>query len=262
MRAELGAVMSRAQPGLPTANELCHVCVDVLGVDGAAISMVFGGISRGTYGSSSEASRRLDEYQFTFGEGPCLDAVAAGAVVHAPDLNATTEQRWPLFIDAVLGDGIQAVFALPVMFATDCVGALDLYRSGPGPLIGDQLAGGLLAAELAALPLLTLISDINREDANLTATTDLSTDTDEAVSADPAEPTAAARQPAVDIDRIEVYQATGMLIAQLGVNADEALARLRGYALATGRTASEVAYAILRQGLELERDDSQEGPLP
>jgi len=52
-----------------------------------------------------------------------------------------------------------------------------------------------------------------------------------------------------------VYQATGILIAQLDVDAPEALARLRAHAVATGATASEVAREILDQGLELERDD-------
>jgi hypothetical protein len=66
MRAELGAAMARSAPGLSTANELCTTCVALLGVDGAAISMVLDGASSGTFGSSGQASRRLDEYEFTF----------------------------------------------------------------------------------------------------------------------------------------------------------------------------------------------------
>jgi hypothetical protein len=243
IRTELGAVIARSASGLSTANQLCSACVGLLGVDGAAVSMVFDGASRGTYGSSSKASRRLDEYQFTFGQGPCLDATAAGAVVHAPDLDAAQELRWPLFTDAVLRDGVQAVFAIPVRITSACVGALDLYRRTPGPLEGDQLAGGLLAAELAALPLSTLISQI-------------ADDRGVAGSADSADTTNEDASPAlIEMDRVEVYQATGMLIAQLNVDAAEALVRLRGHAVATGQTASEVAWAILEQGLRLERDD-------
>ena len=253
IRTELGAVIARSESGLSTANQLCTACVNLLGVDGAAISMVFDGASRGTYGSSSAASRRLDEYQFTFGQGPCLDATAAGAVVHAPDLDAASEQRWPLFTDAVLRDGVQAVFALPVRITSSCVGALDLFRSTPGPLDGDQLAGGLLAAELAALPLLTLISHIV-DDQEVDASAD---------NADSAHTTNEEVSDAlIEMDRVEVYQATGMLIAQLDVNAAEALVRLRGHAIATGQTASEVAWAILDHGLELERDDVQPGEEP
>ena len=243
MRSGLGAAVAGSAPGLAAANQLCAACVDLLGVDGAAISMVFHGVSQGTYGSSSEASRRLDEYQFTFGQGPCLDAAADGSVVQSPDLETADEQRWPLFTDAVLDDGIRAVFALPIKLASSCVGALDLFRARPGLLAGDELAGGRLAAELAALPLLTLLSQIPEGEGldDHTLGTDIADDDSVDVL--------------LDMDRLEVYQASGMLIAQLDVGPAEALMRLRAHAIATGRTASDVARAVIDEGLELERDD-------
>jgi AmiR/NasT family two-component response regulator len=54
--------------------------------------------------------------------------------------------------------------------------------------------------------------------------------------------------------RVEVYQAAGMLIAQLGVSASEALVRLRGYAFSHDMTASEVAFQILDRKLRLTTD--------
>ena len=252
MRSGLGAAVASSAAGLATANQLCAACVDLLGVDGAAISMVFDGASQGTYGSSSAASRRLDEYQFTFGEGPCLDAAADGVIVHASDLDNPQEQRWPLFADAVLDDGIRAVFALPIRITSSCVGALDLFRVRPGPLGGDELAGGLLAAELAALPLLTLLGK-GLKDPDTEALTD-----------EPDKAEAEATEVLLEMDRLEVYQASGMLIAQLDVGPTEALMRLRAHAIATGRTATEVARAVLDDGLELERDDDygREGSRP
>lgn len=233
MRTELNAAMSGATPGLPAAHELCSACVGLFGVDGAAVSMVYEGSSRGTFGSSSEVSRRLDEYQFTFGEGPCLDAVAGREAVLVPDLDSPSEQRWPVFTGAVLEDGIRGVFALPIMVTSVCVGALDLFRAAPGPLHRDQLAGALLAAELASASLLAVIAD-GGEDAG--------------VGEDEWDRLA-------EIDRVEVYQATGMLISQLDVDAAEAVVRLRAHAVATGQTASEVAWAIIERRLVLERDD-------
>lgn len=236
MRSQLSAAVRDAAPGLPAANGLCAACVDLFGVDGAAISMMHEGASQGTFGSSNAISRRLDEYQFTFGEGPCVDAAAAKKPVLAPDLNLVTEQRWPAFTGAVLSDGIRAVFAVPVMMASVCVGALDLFREDPGPLRVDALAGGLLAAELASLPLLDLVFATVRSDA----------------------PGIAVEEPwerLVELDRLEVHQATGFLIAQLGVPPTEALARLRAHAIATGQTASEVAQAIMDRRLVLDRDD-------
>ena len=235
MRTQLTAAVRDAAPGLPAANELCAACVGLLGVDGAAISLMHDGASQGTFGSSSETSRQVDEYQFTFGEGPCIDAAFSKTPVLAADLDLPTEQRWPAFTDAVLGDGMRAVFALPVMMASVCVGALDLFRQVPGPLGGDELAGGLLAAQLAGLPLLDLMT--------ATATT-------EATGLPADEPWARL----VEFDRLEVHQATGFLIVQLGVSPTEALARLRAHAVATGQTATEVARAIMGRRLVLDRD--------
>ena len=234
LRTELGTIMSGTGTGREAADRLCVACVDLLEVDGAAISMVYDGYSHGTFGASSATSRRLDEFQFTFGEGPCLDAAAGGEAVLAPDLDAPGEQRWPGFAGAALGEGIRAVFALPIMITSACVGALDLFRERPGPLTADHLAGGMLAAELATMPLLDLIA---------------STKVNEGLELD------RQRDHLADLDRIEVYQATGMLIAQLDVDPAEALVRLRAHAIATGQTASEVAWAIVERRLELERDD-------
>ncbi|QBR91143.1 GAF domain-containing protein [Nocardioides euryhalodurans] len=242
MRSELNAAMTGAERGVPAADELCSTCVDLFGVDGAALSVVHDGATRGTFGSSSEASRRLDEYQFTFGEGPCLDAVAARQSVLVPDLDSALGRRWPAFAGAALADGIRGVFALPVVITSVCVGALDLFRVDPGPLQGNELEGALLAAELAAAPLLDLVAEGggNQDDA-------LQEGSEEAWGS------------LEEMDRIEVYQATGMLISQLDVDAAEALARLRAHAVATGQTASQVAWAIVERRLVLERDDHGPG---
>ena len=240
IRSELNAAVAGAEPGFSAADELCAACVRMVGVDGAALSMIFDGESRGTFGSSSESSRRLDEYQFTFGEGPCLDTVATREPVLVADLDAPHERRWPAFAGAVLGDGVRGVFAVPIMLTSVAVGALDLFREGPGPISDDQLTGALLAAELASLPLLDLLTHdtlgVDDLEANLMS-----------VGED-------AWGRLADMDRIEVYQATGMLISQLDVAAPEALVRLRAHAIATSQTASEVARAIVERRLLLDRD--------
>jgi hypothetical protein len=86
VRTELGSALSGPGGALASADRLCQACVDLLDVDGASISFVDQGVTRGTFGSRSELSRRLDELQFTFGEGPCLDAVRMGVPVFAHDL--------------------------------------------------------------------------------------------------------------------------------------------------------------------------------
>ncbi len=157
--AELDAAVSGADSALGAADRLCLACVELLEVDGVSLSLTLDGSNRGTFGASSALSRRLDALQFTAGEGPCLDAVASGRPVLVADLDDAAERRWPGFTGAVLAAGVRAVFALPVSLSRQRVGALDLYRIQSGALTPRALTGGLLAAELAALPLLDLIAE-------------------------------------------------------------------------------------------------------
>ena len=79
----------------------------------------------------------------------------------------------------------------------------------------------MVAAELAGVPLLDLL------DADL-----------EAAASDPNSDAWAELN---TLSRAEVSQATGMLVAQLGVEPAEALVRLRAYAYTTGRNVTDVA---------------------
>lgn len=242
LRVSLGAAVAGSDPALSMADRLCHACVHLLEVDGAAISVMLEGLSQGTAGSSGELSRQLDELQFTFGEGPCTDAVRHGEPVMAENLANAAEQRWPAYAGSALGLDIRAVYALPINLANSCVGALDLYRHKPGPLEGDSLVGGLMAAELAELPLMALMS----ANADLVAVADGEEAWDHLAA----------------LARVEVYQATGMLMGQLGVGPADALVRLRAHAFAYGLTASEAAWLIVGRQLVLEPDEPRNlGPI-
>ena len=54
--------------------------------------------------------------------------------------------------------------------------------------------------------------------------------------------------------RLEVYQAQRMVMVDLGVSIDEAMARIRGHAYAEGRHLSDVAKDIVAGKLRLDRD--------
>jgi hypothetical protein len=240
LRASLDDAMGNGDPALSMADRLCHACVEFLDVDGAAISLMLEGSSQGTFGSSNGLSRKLDEFQFTFGEGPCMDAVRNGGPVFAEDLTDAAETRWPAYVGSALGLGVGALFALPIGLASAYVGALDLYRRAPGPLLGNSLVGGLMAAELAALPLLDMIT------------------AEAKVVSAPADDTGWEQLAA--LARVEVYQATGMVMAQLSVGPAEALARLRAHAFANDLTASQVAWSIVERELSLEPDNERHDP--
>ena len=220
------------------ADRLCAACLQLLDVDGASISLIDGGITQGTFGSSGQLSRTLDELQFTYGQGPCLDAVAQRRPILVPDLNGPGEDRWPALTQAILGHGIQALFALPVAVASTPIGALDLYRRSRGPLEADAMTGGMWAAGLAALPLLDLMTS----------------DTDWQKAADGQ----GSWEQLASLERVEVYQATGMIVAALEVTPADALVRLRAHAISRSLTASHVAYEILNRRLVLDNDDWHE----
>ena len=220
--------------GVGAADRLCAACVELIGVEAAAVSLVFDGTTNATLGASGPSARVYDELQFTMGEGPCLDSVAARAPVLVRDLADPREVRWPAYGPAMLAHQIRGVYAMPVLVAGEYLGALDLFRRSPGPLDADQLAGALVAAELAGLPLLDLFS------ADLQAAIE--------------NPDSDAWGELYVLSRAEVSQATGALMAQLNIGAAEALVRLRAHAYATDTGATDVARAILERRLFLTSD--------
>jgi len=220
--------------GVVAADRLCEACVVLLEMDAAAISLIFDGAAAGTLGCSGARARMYDELQFTLGEGPCLDSISQRAPILVVDLADRDDRRWPAFAPALLAHQIRGVYAMPVVIAGEYVGALDLFRREPGHLDGEHLAGAIVAAELAAIPLLDFL------DSDLQAAF--------------GDPTSNAWAELNVLSRAEVSQATGMLVAQLEIEPAEALVRLRAHAYATGRTATDVARDILARRLRLDAD--------
>jgi hypothetical protein len=175
-----------------------------------------------------------DELQFLFGEGPCLESVARRAPVFVVDLANPDDQRWPVYGPAMVDLQVRGVYAMPVVVAGEYVGALDLFRTQPGVLTGDEFSGAIVAAELAGIPLLDLL--------------------DGDMQAAVGDPYSNAWAELNALSRAEVSQATGMLVAQLEVEPPEALVRLRAHAYSTGRSATDVARAILDRQLRLDAD--------
>jgi len=220
--------------GVEAADRLCEACVVLFDIDAAAISLVFDGATSGTLGSSGEPARIYDELQFTLGEGPCLDSITFKGPILVADLADPDDARWPIYGPAMLSHRIRGVFAMPVLVAGEHIGALDFFRAQPGDLGEDNLAGAIAAAKLAGVPLLDLMND----------------DLEAAVN----DPGSNAWPELQALSRAEVSQATGMLVAQLGVDPAEALVRLRAHAYATGRSSTDVARDILDRRLRLEAD--------
>ena len=129
---------------------------------------------------------------------------------------------------------VRALFALPLQLGTIKLGALDLYRTTPGPLPGNELRDVITAVDIAVLLLLTVPGHASAAHTNGTASNGQHTD----------------RQwGGMWTNRAEVHQATGMILAQLEVPAHEAFVRLRAHAFATRRSLADVARDVVARRL-------------
>ncbi len=223
---------SEASAAIATLQRLCGVCVDLLNVTGAGISVMTGEGSAGTVSASDELAARVEEWQFSYGEGPCRDAYDTNLPVLIADLADGSDgrsERWPVFGDAVRKSGIQAMFAFPLRVGTRTFGVLDLFRDEVGRLSSAQVNLASALADVAAGSLLQL-SDMS---------TGLLVDS------------------AVDRSeyRLVVHQAAGMVSVQLGVSTAEALVRLRARAFADGRTVSALATDVVNRLIRFSEDD-------
>lgn len=210
------------------AARICAACIAGLDVDGAAISLLTTTPARVTLWASDATADLLEEMQFSMNEGACIEAGSSGRPVLVPDLADSTETaRWPVFASAVLEQtDVRALFVLPLQWGVVNLGVLDLYRTAPGPLAAAQLRDVLSAADAAALMYITMRTD-PEADAWL----------DQSASS-----------------RAVVHQATGMVLVQLGVPAQEALARMRGRAFAEQRLLVDMARDIVARRVTFAED--------
>lgn len=67
----------------------------------------------------------LDEAQYAFGYGPCLDSARAGHLVRVADV--ATESRWPQFAKVALDAGVASSLSVPLPAQRHIIGALNVY---------------------------------------------------------------------------------------------------------------------------------------
>jgi ANTAR domain len=210
-------------------HRLCVVCVDDVGVDGAAVSAVADGTPRLLDASDSEAAA-IGALQFELREGPCLDTMSTFHPSSQVDLNSDDAQaRWPTFAPAVVRRGFAAAFAFPLIDGDVAVGTFDVYNRTAGPLDSSQTADVNILADLAALA-------VAQPDTGLVID-------DVGIAVEPAAPWAHAPI---------VHNACGMLSQQLGISVDDALLRLRALAFVQNRTVTQLARAVVSGQLKID----------
>ena len=121
------------------------VCATVAGTDGASVTLRRHG-RLATVAASDQTILDMDAVQYATGEGPCLDATAAGRWFHAESLDEET--RWPTFTPRARALGISAILSSPLLAQDRPVGAINIYsRTATAFAASEQKLAGVFANE-------------------------------------------------------------------------------------------------------------------
>ena len=160
----------------------------ILDCDGGAITLAYTHVERVTLSATDDTALALEEAQDVMGQGPGHDAFSTGAYARFDLLDVDgPDPRWPMLeSNALTALAPLVVHALPMGQGEDrVIGVLTLYQRGTDRSI-DLDAALIVARVLAA----ALLAD---------------------------EPTVHHTAEGPWSERAEVHQATGMVVAQLGV---------------------------------------------
>ncbi|MCH9732899.1 MAG: ANTAR domain-containing protein [Actinomycetia bacterium] len=203
------------------AGRLCAACVVALPVQRAAILINVSGVGLEVLSASDPIAERIEWMQVTLGEGPAVDSISRGVPISIPDLNQA-DGRWPMFLSEVAGSSLGGMYALPLQIGAVKVGALDLHCAAGAPLGAADFADAVVISELVTAVLLNSDPD-GRISATLGSWWN---------------------QP---LSTREVHQATGMVMAQLGVDARSAYVQLQAFAFGGGRLLTDVAGDVVNR---------------
>lgn len=220
----LAKVMATQSADLTLAGRLCASAVTILGANGVSVTLAYTGRERVTVCSTDDVAARLEDLQEVLGQGPGPRAYSTGRQLLV-DLGAEIDDRWPQ-LGAAVRDGLGPlrVCAIPIRPHQKLLGVLTAHwETGREPAL-DAESSQFLADTLGA----ALLRDPHAADTDMSG------------------PWA---------ERAEIHQATGMVVAQLRVGVDDALALLRAHAFAAESTLAQIANDVVRRRLDFRYDD-------
>jgi hypothetical protein len=248
---ERGLAAALAEGGPRAAQRICELCVGALPVTGAAITAMTSPDHQHSVWATDEVAARIDELQFRLSEGPCVEAFTSGAPVLVADVAEGVHEKWPVFAAAAVQETVaRGMYVFPLRGGPISIGVLDFYRDQPGEFAPPELARALRASDAAFWAVL---------DARPGARLD-PTGAPETAGSGNAGPESGADVDVegwladVPLERVEVYQATGMVIAQLDVTPDAALATLRAHAFVHDRAIDAVARDVVARRLRFPQE--------
>lgn len=201
------------QPGLP--GSLATDCVRLLGVSDATISF-FGESDQVLLSSSSQDARIVDEWEFTLREGPCIDAAATGTSKTAETAPSHTNP-WPRLSAKAHALGYQSIAGVPWRMEGTTFATLNL-QDREGIITSETVADAEhLANEIASL----IVRSLSQQ--------------------------APSRHQSTDHDTF--HQATGMVMTQMGIDAETAVDVLRAHAWSHDCLLTDVASEVAARTL-------------
>ncbi|HEU4320163.1 MAG TPA: ANTAR domain-containing protein [Acidimicrobiia bacterium] len=197
------------KPGVP--DSLATDCARLLEVSDITISYV-GPSNQLVLCASSDDSRTLDEWEFTLQEGPCFDAGANNTSKTATTAPSNTNP-WPRLSAKAHAFGYQSIGGVPLRVAGTTFATLNL-QNRHGTITPETLAD---AEQIASVLGSLVIGSLGQWPASLD-------------------------QPG---EHDTFHQATGMVMAQLGIDAASAADVLRACAWSHDRLLIDIASEVV-----------------
>jgi len=132
---------------------LVEVSVDLLDAAAAGLLLADGDGHLDVLASTGERTELLEVLQLRTGRGPCVDCYTTGVPQTIRDVAAQT-QRWPQFAPLTLSEGFRSVHAVPMRHRDRVIGAMDLFRTGPGELAEPDRCAAQALADVATIGIL------------------------------------------------------------------------------------------------------------
>jgi GAF domain-containing protein len=133
------------------ANHVVHLAKHLLpGAAEVSVTLLRGADAL-TVASTGALALTLDAWQYDSGDGPCLDAAASAATVHAHDLSS--ESRWPRWVQRAAGMPARSVLSIGLAVHETVAGALNVYALQPGAFDDDEVVLAQTFARYAAVTL-------------------------------------------------------------------------------------------------------------
>ena len=223
----LAEVVAASSVETPLSLRMSVACASIFGVDGASLTLGYGDLNRVTLCSTDELSARLEDLQEVVGQGPSYDAYRRRVIV-TTSIDGAVDQRWPLFSDAAKSAlGTCTIYAFPIKPGPQTMGVATFYQVVGSTLAIDPQVGQFLVNAVGVA--LVTDPDVADED-RLTKEESW-------------------------IAQARVHQATGMVMAQLHLQEDDALALIRAHAYAHNTTLGRICEEILLRHLDFTTTD-------